>query len=93
VLKNKNPGPEEQALVIAGGSLLYWKFIDTLKSQISNSKYQTISHTVRFWSRAAQALAPRVEYWNLRFICNLVLGICDFKHKTPRCFSPEQLSA
>jgi len=32
----------------------------------------------RFWSRAAQALAPRVEYWNLRFICNLVLGICDF---------------
>ena len=37
-----------------------------------------------FWSRAAQALAPRVEYWNLRFICNLVLGICDFRHKTPR---------
>ena len=25
-----------------------------------------------------------VEYWNLKFICNLVLGICDFKHKTPR---------
>jgi len=23
---------------------------------------------IRFWSRAAQALAPRVEYWNLRFI-------------------------
>jgi hypothetical protein len=22
--------------------------------------------------------------WNLRFICNLVLGICDFRHKTPR---------
>ena len=19
-----------------------------------------------------------IEYWNLRFICNLVLGICDF---------------
>ncbi len=46
----------------------------------------------RFWSRAAQALAPRVEYWNLRFICNLparrlfggVLGICDFRHKTSR---------
>ena len=38
------------------------------------------------WSRAAQALAPRVEYWpatssvelNLRFIWNLVLGIWDF---------------
>jgi len=24
------------------------------------------------------------EIWNLRFICNLVLGICDFRHKTPR---------
>jgi hypothetical protein len=23
------------------------------------------------------------EIWNLRFICNLVLGICDFRHKTP----------
>jgi hypothetical protein len=22
--------------------------------------------------------------WNWRFICNLVLGICDFRHKTPR---------
>ncbi len=22
--------------------------------------------------------------WNWRFICNLVLGICDFIHKTPR---------
>jgi len=30
----------------------------------------------RFWSRGAQALAPRVEYWNLRFICYLMLGIC-----------------
>ena len=38
----------------------------------------------RFWSRAAQALAPRVEYWNLEFIWNLVIGICDFRHKTPR---------
>ena len=25
-----------------------------------------------------------IEYWNLKFICNLVLGICDFRHKTPR---------
>ena len=36
-----------------------------------------------------------IEYWNLRparsclamaggFICNLVLGICVFRHKTPR---------
>jgi hypothetical protein len=39
---------------------------------------------LKVWSRAAQALAPRVEYWNLKFIWNLVLGICDFRHKTPR---------
>jgi hypothetical protein len=32
----------------------------------------------------AQVLAPRVEYWNLRFICNLVLGIYDFRHKISR---------
>ena len=25
-----------------------------------------------------------IEYWNLKFICNFVLGVCDFKHKTPR---------
>jgi hypothetical protein len=26
----------------------------------------------------------RFEIWNLRFICNLVLGICDLRHQTPR---------
>jgi hypothetical protein len=31
-------------LVIARGDLLCWKFIDLLKSQISNPKYQTISN-------------------------------------------------
>ena len=25
-----------------------------------------------------------IEYWNLRFICNLVLGIYDFRLKTER---------
>jgi hypothetical protein len=49
-----------------------------------NSKIQTMPRPRRFWSRAAQALATRVEYWNLRFIWDLVLGICDFMHKTPR---------
>jgi hypothetical protein len=53
-------------------------------SNDQNSKFQTMFRPKRFWSRAAQALAPRVEYWNLRFICNLVLGICDFRHQTPR---------
>jgi len=25
-----------------------------------------------------------IEYWNLRFVCNLVLGICIFRHKNLR---------
>jgi len=31
---NKNPGPEDQALVIPRGDLLCWSFIDLLKFQI-----------------------------------------------------------
>jgi len=31
-----------------------------------------------------EPLGRTIEYWNLKFICNLVLGICDFRHKTPR---------
>jgi hypothetical protein len=62
--------------------------ITNIKSQISNndrnSKIQTMSPSGRFWSRAAQALAPRVEYWNLRFIWDLVLVICDFRPKTAK---------
>ena len=26
-----------------------------------------------------------IEYWNLRFICNLVLGIWDFGMGIPKC--------
>jgi hypothetical protein len=25
-----------------------------------------------------------IEYWQLRLVCYLVLGICIFKHETPR---------
>jgi len=31
-----------------------------------------------------EPLGRTIEYWNLKFICNLVLGFCDFRHKTPR---------
>jgi hypothetical protein len=39
-----------------------------------------------------EPLGRTIEYWNLKFICNLparrlfggVLGICDFRHKTPK---------
>jgi len=34
---------------------------------------QFISFAPMFWSRAAQALAPRVGYWNLRFTCPVKL--------------------
>ena len=34
----------DQALVIPRGELLFWKFIELLKLQISNYKYQTISN-------------------------------------------------
>jgi hypothetical protein len=42
VISNKNPGPEDQDLVISRVDLLCWKFIDLLKSQISNYKYFTL---------------------------------------------------
>jgi hypothetical protein len=75
-------------LVIPRGDLICWKFIELLKFQIASTKYQkksndqnskiqTISGSGSCWSRAAQALAPRVEHWNLRFVCNLMLGIFD----------------
>jgi len=38
---SKNPWIEDQALVIPRGDLLRWNFIDILKFQISNPKYQT----------------------------------------------------
>jgi len=54
----------------------------TNKSQMPISNDQNLTRQdivciLDFWSRAAQAFAPRVEYWNLRFICHLVLGIWD----------------
>jgi len=56
----KTPGPRDPALVIPRGNLVCLKFIDLLKSQISNYKYQTIfndrnskiqtrSRPERFW--------------------------------------------
>jgi len=84
--ESKYPGPEDQASVIPRGDLLCWKFINLLKSQISNPKYQTISNDrnskIQTMSRLGMFLV--IEYWNLRFICNLVLEICDFRHKTPK---------
>ncbi len=64
-------------MVIPRGGFALFGIIELLKFQITNTKYQknsndrnsksqTMSRPKRFWSRAAQALAPRVEYWNLR---------------------------
>jgi hypothetical protein len=38
--KSKHPGPEDQVLVIPSGDLLCWSFIDLLKIQKSNHKFQ-----------------------------------------------------
>jgi hypothetical protein len=47
-------------------------------SNEQNFKIQTMSCHEMFWSRAAQELAPRVGHWNLKFICNLMLGFWTF---------------
>jgi hypothetical protein len=55
-----------------------------LKLQISNHKYQTIPNGRNSKIQTMSHFGGlAIEYWNLRFICNLVLGICDFRHKTP----------
>jgi len=38
ISQSKDPGPEDQALVIPRGDLIYWNFIGLLKFQISNHK-------------------------------------------------------
>jgi hypothetical protein len=38
---SKKLGPKDRALVILRGGLLYWKFLDLLKFQITNPKKQT----------------------------------------------------
>jgi len=68
--------------VLAAG---YWSIktrVSVFRCQVSG-RSQSGGCPGRFWSRAAQALAPRVEYWNLSFVCYLVLGICTFRHKNP----------
>ena len=55
--------------------------IPNIKLQISNNfqcpKFEN-PNNVSSWKVLV------IEYWNLRFTCNLVLGVCDFSHKTPR---------
>jgi hypothetical protein len=53
-----------------------------LKFQITNPKKQ-INNNDRN-SKSQTIALNRFGIWNLRFICNLVLGICDLRHKTPR---------
>ena len=59
---SKNPGPEDQALVIPRGDLLYWKFIELLKLQISNYKYQTISNDR---NSKIQTISRPGRFWSL----------------------------
>jgi hypothetical protein len=80
----KNPSLKDQALVIPRGDLLYRKFIDLLKFQITNPKKQTNNNDRNSKSQTKKTIAlNRFVICNLRFIWNLVLGICDLRHQTP----------
>jgi hypothetical protein len=52
--------------------LEYWSSGNN-KSQISNNKQITITKI-----QNPKLVVLVIGYWNLRFICNLVLVICDF---------------
>ena len=61
---------------------VHWHIeITNIKLQISNNfqwpKFEN-TNDVSSWKVLV------IEYWNLRFICNLVLVICDFRHKTAK---------
>jgi hypothetical protein len=64
----KNPGPDNQALVIPRGDLLCWKFIDLLKFQITNPKKQT-NHNDR--NSKIQTMSRHQRFRSLN------IGICD----------------
>jgi hypothetical protein len=56
-----------------------------IKSQISNSKYQGNSKDKNSKTQKMSHWKVLViEHYNLRFICNLVLGICIFKDEKPK---------
>jgi hypothetical protein len=57
------------------GVVQYWRHINS-KSQISNIKQITMTKI-----RNSKPVLV-IEYWNLRFVCNLVLGIWDFFDST-----------
>ena len=50
------------------------------KSQITNIKQITMTKIVRasLGLPTLRAGSPEDQYWNLRFFCNLVLGVWDF---------------
>ena len=67
-------------MFIPRGDLLYLKFIDLLKFQIPNPKKQTNNNDRHSKSQTKKTIAlKRFGIWNLRFIWNLVLGICDLR--------------
>ncbi|OEU69039.1 MAG: hypothetical protein BA867_10340 [Desulfobacterales bacterium S5133MH16] len=56
-----------------------------MKFQITNPKKQINNNDRNSKSQTKKTIAlNRFGICNLRFICNLVLGICDLRHQTPR---------
>ena len=64
---SKKPGPEDQALVVPRGDLLCWKFIELLKSQISNRKKMNVEHRTlniehRMWMSLRSIFSIKLEH-------------------------------
>ena len=59
---------------------LVYLLLELIKFQITNPKYQINNPPeAEPKSQIRNGFVLAIEYWNLRFICNLVLEIWDFK--------------
>ncbi len=71
---SKYPDTEDQALVIPRRDLLCWKFIELLKFQITNIKYQTNNNDR---NSKIQTMSRPGRFWSLNIeICDLFVIWC-----------------
>ena len=75
----KNPGPKNQALGDPWGGFNALSSLRQSARVTKNSKSQ-ISNNKQITMTKIQNSKPVlvIWYWNLRFVCNLVLGVWDF---------------
>ena len=84
-------GPEDQAMVIPGGDLLCWSFMNVLKFQISNKKKMNAEHRTfniehRMWLSLRSFLFVKVKRRRRTIIRRWKFDVrCSFfRHKTQR---------